>query len=177
LLTASNPSDYSIIDVDMLFQFPYPVSSRDVSRTVDAVGVAFEPDALTLTAVPIGSGTARVGPACVGSYLLTVGELQPRGRVEVLVRLFGGRDPRGREPIDERQRQRFSVPEWGPTRTFVRGRYKYAVGGSRITRQFYAPLELRDDKTVLLARPLPPPSSAKLMTSAVMDFACPEGDR
>jgi len=171
LLAVSNPSEYVLSDVDMLFQFPYPVSSRDLNRTVDAAGVAFEPDSVPLTAVPIGRGRARVPPACTPAYVLTVAELRAHGRAEVLVRLYSGRDPRGRATIDEKQKQRYMVPDWGPDRTFVRGRYKYAVEGSHTTRQFYAPLELRDDKTVLMARPMPPPPSSKLFTTISLDFS------
>jgi hypothetical protein len=166
LLVVANMGEFPLLDVNLRFEFPYPVDAREINPSSGALNPTFEPAASRVSVVPIGGGSASVRPACTPAYNLGIAELRPFARTEVFVRLFSGRDPRGRKkPIPPQEAARYFVPEWGPTQTYASGRYRYSVGGALNTRDFYAPFELREDKTVVLGPSSSPP--AKLAQSMV----------
>ena len=152
-LIVANQGDESLSPVELRIQFPYPVSNHEILTLQGADGIDFSPIGLAETV----SGQVTVnGHPISPNYALHVGELRPHGRVAILLLLNSSRDPRGKTFPKEKENWP-SIPDWGPTRTYIYGTFKHRVGEETIEREYYAPLELAEDKTVTLGPSGPRP--------------------
>jgi hypothetical protein len=141
----------TIAPVDLRMQLPYPIETYEVVESKDADGVVFQPIGMTLTVR--GSGQVQVLNRPISpDYKLRISDLQPGGQVKVLCVLNSWRDPRGKS-IPKGEGVRYSIPEWGPTLTYISGHFDYHLGSQMIKREFYAPVQLSEDKTVSLGPP------------------------
>lgn len=142
LLAVTNPSGYRLSDASFDILFPYPVESSELARALGIAGLAFQPSGSRISGSSIGGGTVQIQPGgCTWSYALSIAELRPEGRVEILVRLYSG----------------WRIPDALAGR--IDGRYRYPLGGEAIPRPFYAPLEAQPDKSVLMGSPRTPPKT------------------
>lgn len=156
-LVVVNPSKESLAPVELRVQLPYPVDRSEVAGSSEANGVTFQPVGMLMTATVAGGGQVKVMRQPLSpNYELRIAELLPAGRVEILIVLNSWRDPRGKT-VPKEEAARYFVPEWGPSVTYIHGHFKYRVGSQAVTQEYYAPFELRDDKTVMLGSPGPPP--------------------
>jgi len=166
----ANEGGESFSPIELRLQFPYPVSTHEVANLKDAVGFSFKPVGMTMTFQTLGGGQLSMNGRPVSSnYELRVSELKPEGQVEILLLLNSYRDPRGK-PIPKGQEAFYSVPESGPTLTFIYGHFKYRVGAETIDQEYYAPLELGADETVTLGPPSPRPKGLRRVEGWEMEW-------
>lgn len=84
--------------------------------------------------------------------------MNPNGEIEILFLLNSWRDPRGKN-IPKEEAARYRVPEYGPTLTYIHGTFKVSVGDEAIDNVYYAPIELKEDKTIVLGSTSSPPKT------------------
>lgn len=158
LLIIANKTISTFAPIELRLQFPYPIDVSEVLSQKDTDGVRFEPIGAGLTLHTIGgagSGSVQVlRKPIYSNYQLRIDKMQPHGDARILITLNSWRDPRGKEKtIPKEEGARYMVPDWGPTLTYIDGYFKYRVGDEMVRKDFYAPLNLGDDKVVSLGHP------------------------
>ncbi len=156
LLTINNPGNETLLAVNLRLQFPYPVDQSQVARSEESDGVSFQP---VSESISVRGGELMVTRRPLyKDYKLKIAQIRPLGLVEVMVVLNSWRDPR-RKTVPQDQGGRYFVPDWGPTLTYICGNFNHLIGSEMIAEEFYAPFQLQEDKTVLLASPGPRPAN------------------
>lgn len=154
LLTFKNPGKDPFLDIRLRLQFPYPIERSEIQNIKRVEGIRFSPIGLDIT---VGGGAARVvQPPLTRVYEFQATQLRSEGRLDLLLLLNSWRDPRGKI-IPPEEAPRYVVPELGPSITYIDGSYRVKIGEEEITKSFYAPIGLREDKTVILGPPGPRP--------------------
>lgn len=160
LIYASNCLDDGVhlkdpfLDIRLRLQFPYPIERSEIQNIERVEGIRFSPIGLDIT---VGGGAARVvQPPLTRVYEFQATQLRSEGRLDLLLLLNSWRDPRGKI-IPPEEAPRYVVPELGPSITYIDGSYRVKIGEEEITKSFYAPIGLREDKTVILGPPGPRP--------------------
>jgi hypothetical protein len=147
-LSVGNESQSAFHDINLRLQLPYPLEDFKVFRTLNARDTNFSPIGTSMTFR--GSGSVHVFRKPLSrAYQLRINELNPRGTVEILFLLNSWRDPRGKS-IPKEEAVLYFVPESGPNVTYVHGTFSIQVGDETVTKEYYAPIILGGDKTIVL---------------------------
>ncbi len=149
-LVIANHSKETLRRIELRAQFPYPIERHEVVRSADAEGIVFKPCG-TFTATSIGGGSiTMMRKPMTSNYEFTASELRADGSVEILLVLNSGRDPRGKT-VPPQEQARYWIPETGPELTYIHGHFETGEEEEEATQhEFYAPLELREDRVVVL---------------------------
>lgn len=161
LFTVANESKEKFLDVKLRVQMPYPIEDFQFRNVEKVDGPQFVGLGLSWTAHASGSGRVEVkGQPMSKTYEFRANQFQTNGKIEILLLLNNWRDPRGKI-IPPEEASRYLIPEFGPTVTYIHGHFQIVIGKENIEKNFYAPLGLLDDKTIVLGTPSSPPGKLK----------------
>lgn len=144
-MTVENTGGQSAKSLEVAIQFPFLVEALNIVASRGASGVKFQ---TSDRMHPFGGSLQVNGCPASSTYTLRAGEMAPRGKVQALL-ILSNVPPGFPSPIAPHSQSLNSAA----TKDFMFGRFVYKSEGKAVKGEYYAPLELGDQKVVRVGIP------------------------